>query len=104
MLDVQAQAWVTSPQQGDARRAGKVVFTGYGTSFEATFTWAVKTAAGTTVAHGIAMGGTGTGGFGALMFSARLAAGSYTVALSTDDPSGGEGRGPAVDDKTFIVR
>jgi hypothetical protein len=104
MSDVQAQAWVTSPQQGEVRRAGKVTFTGYGTSFEATFGWVVKSSAGTTVIRGSAMGGTGTGGFGSLAFTARLAPGTYTVTLSTDDPSGGEGRGPATDDKTFVVR
>jgi hypothetical protein len=104
MLDVQAQAWVTSPQQGEVRRAGTVIFTGYGTSFEATFSWAVTDAARRTVAHGSAMGGTGSGGFGALTFSARLGPGTYTVRLATDDPSGGEGRGPATDDKTFTVR
>jgi hypothetical protein len=45
------------------------------------------------------------GTFGELAFSTRLAAGSYTVKISTDDPSGGaEGPGPAVDDKAFTVR
>ena len=104
MADVQAQAWVTSPQDGDARKAGKVTFTGFGTSFEATFGWVVRTAAGTLVARGSAMGGDGTGGFGSLSFSAQLSPGTYTVTLSTDDPSGGAGNGPATDDKTFTVR
>lgn len=104
MADVQAQAWVTAPQEGDVRRAGKVTFAGFGTSFEATFGWTVRTSAGTRVAHGSTMGGTGTGGFGALSFSAQLSPGTYTVTLSTDDPSGGEGNGPATDDKTFTVR
>lgn len=104
LLDVQAQAWVTSPQNGDVRRAGVVRFTGYGTSFEATFSWVVRTKAGAVVARGTAMGGTGTGGFGPLSFTTRLAPGTYTVTLSTDDPSGGEGAGPATDDKTFTVR
>lgn len=104
-LDVQAQAWVTSPQEGDVRRAGTVAFTGYGTSFEATFGWKVTDATGHVVARGSAMGGTGTGGFGTVRFSARLAPGTYTVVLSTDDPSGGEGgRGPATDSKRFVVR
>jgi hypothetical protein len=105
MLDVQGQAWLTAPQDGDSLKAGTVTFTGFGTSFEATCGWVVRTAAGTTVARGSAMGGTGTGGFGPLSFSAQLAPGTYTVVLSTDDPSGGaEGRGPATDDKTFTVR
>ena len=105
LLDVQAQAWVTSPQQGDVRKAGTVGFAGFGTSFEATFGWVVRTSTGRTVAHGSAMGGTGTGGFGPFTFSARLKPGTYTVVVSTDDPSGGAaGNGPATDDKTFTVR
>jgi hypothetical protein len=105
MADVQAQAWVTSPQEGDVRKTGQVTFTGYGTSFEATFGWVIRTTAGAKVAQGSAMGGTGTGGFGSLSFRAQLVPGTYTVALSTDDPSGGaEGQGPATDDKTFTVR
>ena len=104
-LEVLAQAWVTSPQEGDVRKAGSVRFTGFGTSFEATFGWVVRTAAGEVVARGSAMGGTGTGGFGPFSFSAKLTRGTYTVAVSTDDPSGGvEGNEPATDDKTFTVR
>lgn len=104
MLDVQALAWVVSPQQGEVRTAGTVAFQGYGTSFEATFAWKVTNAAGAVVAQGSAMGGTGTGGFGGFTFSARLAKGSYTVLVATDDPSGGgSGLGPATDDKDFTV-
>lgn len=104
-LEVQAQAWVTSPQEGEVRHPGTVAFTGYGTSFEATFGWKVTDRTGHVVAHGSAMGGTGTGGFGTVRFSARLSAGTYTVVLSTDDPSGGEGgREPATDSKRFVVR
>lgn len=105
LADIQAHAWVTSPQEGEVRRAGTVTFAGFGTSFEATFGWVVRSAAGAVVARGSAMGGTGTGGFGALSFTTRLGPGTYTVTLSTDDPSGGaEGNGPATDDKTFTVR
>ncbi|KGN40801.1 hypothetical protein N801_12195 [Knoellia aerolata DSM 18566] len=105
MADIQAHAWVTSPQEGEVRRAGTVTFAGFGTSFEATFGWVVRTSSGAEVARGSAMGGTGTGGFGSLSFTARLTPGTYTVTLSTDDPSGGaEGAGPATDDKTFTVR
>lgn len=105
LLDVQAQVWVTSPQQGDVRKAGTVSFAGFGTSFEATFGWVVRTSTGKIAARGSAMGGTGTGGFGPFSFSARLQPGTYTVVVSTDDPSGGAGgNGPATDDKKFTVR
>lgn len=105
LSSVQAHAWVTSPQEGDVVRAGTVAFKGFGTSFEATFGWKVLSSTGAVVARGSAMGGTGDGGFGEVSFSARLAAGTYTVELATDDPSGGaEGNGPATDDKRFTVR
>ena len=105
LSDVQAQAWVTNPQEGATLPAGTVRFEGFGTSFEATFSWKVLSSSGTVVAHGSAMGGTGDGGFGVVRFSASLTAGSYRVELSTDDPSGGaEGNGPATDDKHFTVR
>lgn len=76
-LEVQAQAWITAPQEGGIRRAGKVTFTGLGASFEATFGWTIRTAAGIEVARGSTMGGTGTGGFGALSFSSRLGPGIH---------------------------
>jgi hypothetical protein len=106
MLEVQAQAWVTWPQQGDVVPSGTVRFTGYGTSFEAVFHWEIRNASGTRVAHGEAMGGS-MGQYGSLSWSARLAPGSYTVHLATDDPSGDgehEGHGAAVDSKGFTVR
>lgn len=105
MADVQAHAWVTSPQEGQRLAAGKVTFTGFGTSFEATFGWKVQSSSGAVVAKGSAMGGTGDGKFGTFTFTANLTPGSYSVEVSTDDASGGaEGPGPAVDDKTFTVR
>jgi hypothetical protein len=107
MVDVLAQAWITSPQQGDLVPAGRVRFTGYGTSFEAVFHWEITTAAGKRVAHGEAMGGS-MGQYGTLEWTARLAPGAYTVRLATDDPSGDgehhEGHGAAVDTKSFTVR
>jgi hypothetical protein len=102
--DVQAQAWVTSPQEGQRLQAGTVRFTGFGTSFEATFAWKVTSSTGVVVAQGPTMGGTGDGGYGSFTFSARLTPGSYVVKVSTDDPSDGAGgRGPATDDKHFTV-
>jgi hypothetical protein len=104
LIDVQAQAWVTNPQEGQRLQAGTVRFQGFGTSFEATFAWKVTSSSGAVVAHGSAMGGTGDGGYGVVTWTANLSPGSYTVTLSTDDPSGGaEGHGPATDDKAFTV-
>jgi hypothetical protein len=104
LIDVQGQAWVTNPQEGQRLQAGAVRFQGFGTSFEATFAWKVTSTSGAVVAHGSAMGGTGDGGYGVVTWTADLAAGDYTVTLSTDDASGGaEGHGPATDDKHFTV-
>lgn len=105
MASVQSHAWVTSPQEGDTVKAGRVTFKGFGTSFEANFPWKVTNSSGAVVASGATMGGTGTGGFGEVTFTATLVPGSYTVQLATDDPSGGaEGAGAAVDTKRFTVR
>ena len=105
MAEVQAHAWVTSPQEGDLVSAGPITFTGFGTSFEANFPWKVTSTAGAVVAEGSAMGGTGSGGFGELTFIATLQPGTYVVEVRTDDPSGGaEGPGAAVDTKTFTVQ
>lgn len=105
MAAVQAHAWVTSPQEGEELPAGTVTFKGFGTSFEANFVWEIRKESGAVVAEGFAMGGGGDGTFGEFTFTAKLVAGSYSVKVSTDDPSGGaEGPGAAVDDKSFTVR
>lgn len=104
MVDVQAQSWIVEPQEGATVRAGTVQFTGYGTSFEATFRWRVSGLDNRTDVSGTAMGGS-MGAFGTVRFSAKLSPGKYVVELATDDPSGGaEGHGPAVDTKVFTVR
>lgn len=105
MVEVQAHAWITDPQEGDVVRSSTVTFTGYGTSFEGTFVWRIMRADGGRVAEGSVMGGTGAGGFGDLRWAVRLAPGAYIVRLATDDPSGGAAPGgAAVDTKSFTVR
>jgi len=105
MAIVQAHTWVTSPQEGEALPAGSVTFKGFGTSFESNFVWQVRKESGAVVAKGFTTGGSGDGTFGEFTFSARLAAGRYSVEVTGDDPSGGaEGAGAAVDDKGFTVR
>ncbi len=104
LADVQAQTWVTSPQEGDDLPAGRVTFMGFGTTFEANFVWEVRKDSGAVIAKGNAMGGTGDGTYGDFSFTVPLTAGTYTVKISGSDPSGGaEGTGPAVDDKSFTV-
>jgi len=105
MAAVQAQTWVTSPQQGEDLPAGTVTFTGFGTSFEANFVWEIRNESKAVIAKGFAMGGSGDGTFGEFTFAAKLTAGTYSVQVSGDDASGGaEGPGAAVDDKAFTVR
>ncbi|HZW43158.1 MAG TPA: Gmad2 immunoglobulin-like domain-containing protein [Dermatophilaceae bacterium] len=104
MSEVQAHVWVTSPQEGEDLPAGTVTFKGFGTSFEANFLWEVRNDSGAVVAKGFTMNRTGAGKFGEFTFTAKLTAGTYSVKVSTDDPSdGAEGPGSAVDDKTFTV-
>ena len=104
MATVQAHTWVTSPQEGRELPAGTVTFKGFGTAFEANFVWEVRSDAGVLVAHGFTMGGS-NGTFGEFTFTARLAAGKYSVEVSGGDASGGaEGPGAAVDNKVFTVR
>jgi hypothetical protein len=104
---VQAQIWITSPQEGEEVPDGTVTFKGFGTSFEANFTWEVRGDSGAVVANGFTMGGSGSSDatYGELTFTAKLKPGSYTVEVSGEDASGGaEGPGAAKDDKSFTVR
>ncbi|MHB8297014.1 MAG: Gmad2 immunoglobulin-like domain-containing protein [Dermatophilaceae bacterium] len=104
MSAVQAQTWVTSPQEGEDLPAGTVTFKGFGTSFEASFVWEVRDESGAVVAKGFTMGGSGDGTFGELTFTAKLTPCRYTVEVAGDDASGGaEGPGAAKDDKSFTV-
>ena len=104
MVDAFAPAWIVSPQEGATVRAGTVNFTGYGTSFEGTFTWKVHGLSLKLEKRGTAMGGS-MGTFGTVRFAAKLPPGTFVVELATDDPSGGvEGFGPAIDTKEFTVR
>jgi hypothetical protein len=103
MTAVQAHTWVISPQHGEKLPAGTVTFKGYGTAFEANFVWEVLNASKTVVSKGFATGGGGDGTFGEFTFTAKLTPGSYTVKVSGDDPSAGEGPGAATDDKAFTV-
>lgn len=104
MSEVQAQTWITSPQEGEDLPAGTVTFKGFGTSFESNFTWEVRNNAGGSVAKGFTTASSGNGTFGEFTFTAKLTAGSYTVEVSGEDASGGaEGPGAAKDDKSFTV-
>jgi Immunoglobulin-like domain of bacterial spore germination/Sporulation and spore germination len=106
LSDVQAPTWVLSPSEGATVPAGAVAFTGYGTAFEATFLWEVRTASGHVVADGNTMGGS-MGTYGDFSFTADLAPGDYTVEVYQPDESGGESdEGPRMfpDTKGFTVR
>lgn len=56
LSDVQAQTWVTAPQEGEDLSAGTVTFKGFGTSFEANFVWEVRNESGAVVAKGFRNG------------------------------------------------
>jgi hypothetical protein len=80
-----------------------VVLSGEAAVFEATLLWEVRDARGEVVRAGVASTSEGQR-FAPFRFEIPLGAGSYTVVVSEDDPSGGEGRPPMSDAVRVTVR
>ncbi|WP_432512607.1 Gmad2 immunoglobulin-like domain-containing protein [Kineococcus sp. SYSU DK001] len=97
--DVQAPAWITRVVPG----SGSVTVEGVGTAFEGTLLYTVTDAAGTEVARDAVQAGA-NGTFGEFSFTARVPAGTYTVAVSAPDESNGEGTPGVGDTKDVTVR
>lgn len=97
---------ITAPEEG-ASVSGTLTASGVGSSFEANVPWQVKQ--GDTV---VKSGFTTAEGWMDKLYPWKteaidvsdLAPGDYTFVAMTDDPSGGEGKGPFVDTRTFTVR
>ncbi len=100
-IDVQAQIWIDSPNEGDELPAGVVTVKGVSTAFEATVSWELTTDDAEVVETGFAMGGA-NGTFAPYEFDTpELAAGTYTVSVWQDDASGGESpEGPRMFEQT----
>ena len=98
---------LTSPEQGTTVIGDRLEVSGVGNSFEATIGWEIRRG-DRVVRRGFA---TADGWMGDRLFPFRttldvsgLAAGDYTLWVTTDDPSGGaEGVGAMTDDKEFTV-
>lgn len=104
-LDVLAFMNVTEPAEGTTV-SGSFTATGRASSFEATVGWTIEDSTGTVVLEGFA---TADGWLDKLypwttrIDVSSLEPGNYTFIARTDDPSGGEGRGPTEDTKRITV-
>jgi len=79
-----------------------VTVSGDAAVFEATVPWKVLDATGTTVRSGFTMTSEGQT-FAPYAFTVSLDPGTYTVVVTEDDPSGGEGGTPMSDTRTVTV-
>ena len=105
-LDVLSLVSITDPEQG-ADASGTLKVAGVANSFEANVPWQILQG-DTIVKEGYV---TAEGAYGNELYPwhdqidiSKLAAGDYTFRAQTDDPSGGEGKGPFVDTRTFTVQ
>jgi hypothetical protein len=100
-----APVWVDSPADRGVLRTGTQHVTGQGSGFEATFIYRV-TSGSRVVTHGFVTGSPAGDSYGWWTFDIplHLAAGSYTITVTADNPST-EGTAGADDDtKRFTVR
>jgi hypothetical protein len=79
-----------------------VTVTGEAAAFEANVPWQVLDAEGAEVAAGFTTTSEGMT-FAPFSFEVELDPGTYTVVITEDDPSGGEGGTPMSDSRTFTV-
>ena len=94
---------IDTPVQG-ASVASPVRVTGLAAAFEATITWQVTHPDGSVVAEGVGHTQEGMTLAPYSLALPDLPAGTYTVTVTLDDPSGGEGPPPLADSKEFTVR
>ena len=92
---------INDPNEGDVL-SGTVTVTGEAAVFEATLPWEVRTLDGAVVQSGFTMTTEGQT-FAPFSLELTLEPGEYVVELTEDDPSGGEGRPPDSDSRTFTV-
>jgi hypothetical protein len=102
-LDVRKLVQINDPTFG-AETGRQVTVTGEAAVFEATLPWQLLDADGRIVDSGVAMTTEGQR-FAPFSFDLPpLQPGSYTVVITEDDPSGGEGGPPMTDAHDFTVR
>jgi hypothetical protein len=104
--EILAHVSINDPEEG-LRVSGSFVARGRANSFESNVPWEIRDEADAVVLSGY----TTAEGYGDHLFPwetdpidiSDLASGRYTFVAMTDDPSGGEGRGPFTDTRTIIV-
>jgi len=104
--DVLALVSISDPSEG-LHVNDSFIARGRANSFEGTVPWEIRAADGTVVENGFA---TAEGSVDRLykwetdrITVSDLTPGTYEFVAMTDDPSGGEGRGPFTDTRTIIV-
>ena len=100
-LEVRSLVQIDVPREGGTM-SSPVRVEGEAATFEANVPWRVLDAAGDVVETGSAMAREGMT-LSPFSFEVELAPGSYTLEISEDDPSGGEGGEPMTDSRTFVV-
>ncbi len=100
-LDVRVLVSIDSPRDG-ATVSSPVTVTGESATFEATVPWRVLDERGKVVKKGFTTAAEAFT-FSAYSFTVDLRPGTYTIEVSEDDPSGGEGGPPMVDTRTVVV-
>lgn len=105
-LDTLLLVNVTDPAEGTTV-SGSFTATGRASSFEASVQWELRSG-DEVVESGVVMHGgdwaTGLGAWEVTVDVSALDPGTYTFLARTDDPSGGEGPGPAEDTKDVVVQ
>lgn len=101
-LDVRQLVQITNPAEG-SESTSPVTVDGEAAAFEANLVWEVRDADGAVVASDFTTAAECCT-FSPFTFEVELAPGSYEIAVSDTDPSGGaEGPGPMTDTKSFTV-
>jgi len=100
-ISVRLLVQIDSPAEG-ATTTSPLRVTGEAAVFEAVLHWAVRDASGVEVSSGVTMTAEGQT-FAPYVFEVELTPGSYTVVITEDDPSGGEGGTPMGDSRAVTV-
>ncbi|WP_158274522.1 Gmad2 immunoglobulin-like domain-containing protein [Cellulomonas sp. WB94] len=100
-ISVRLLVQIDSPVQG-ARATSPLRVTGEAAVFEAVLHWAVRDASGVEVSSGVTMTAEGQT-FAPYAFDVELTPGAYTVVITEDDSSDGEGGTPMSDSRAVTV-
>ncbi len=100
-LDVRQLVQIDSPREGE-KVSSPVTVTGVAATFEANVPWRVLDEKGKVVKKGFTTAEEAFT-FAAYSFEVTLPTGTYTLEVSEDDPSGGEGGTPMTDTRTVTV-